>query len=208
MNSRIIVVGLAIFCMAAASLPELQGEATEIFTEGSSLNSTNQAHVKTSRIVGRKGAENPHQEDNSTVDRSLENSAKQNETAEASSKASSKELSPTERVSTKLNDSAAISDVQKHQLLVSTAPSDTTTAKTTEVTNVINESSESKRNYIILCVSLTLTVLAIALASVMYRKIRNWIELRHYTRVVSLRLVQKCLQLMHQFLYLSILRTF
>lgn len=192
MNSRIIVVGLAIFCMAAESRLEHQSEAPEIFSEGYISNSTN--HVKTSRIVGRKGAENPHQEDNSTVD----NSVKQIASSEVLTKASAKELSPTERVSIKssgLNDSSAISDVQKHQLLLSiTAPSDTTTAKTTKVTNVINESSGSKRNYIILCISLALTVLAIALASVMYRKIRNWIELRHYTRVVSVIIFQGCLQ--------------
>lgn len=187
MNSRIIVVGLVIFCMAAESRLEHQSEAPEIFSEGYISNSTN--HVKTSRIVGRKGAENPHQEDNSTVDKSLDNVDKQIASAEVLSKASAKELSPTERVSMQpsgLNDSSAISDVEKHQLLLSTT--DTTTAKTTEVTNVINESSASKRNYIILCISLALTVLAIALASVMYRKIRNWIELRHYTRVVSLNI--------------------
>lgn len=210
MSSRIIVVGLVIFCMAAESRSELHNETPEIFAEGLSSNATN--HVKTSRIVGRKGAENPHQEDNSATDKSLESTAKQIESAENASNASTKELSPTERVSIKpsgLNDSSAISDVQKHQLLLSTAPPDTTTAKITAILEDINQSSGSKQKYIILCISLALTVLVIALASVMYRKIRNWIELRHYTRVVSLRIiVQRCLQFKRQYLYFSSLGLF
>lgn len=182
MNSQIIVVVLTICRMAGADgQTELQSEASEMLAEGLSSNFT-----KSSRIVGRKGAYiYPHREndnilENGTARMEIFESTKETEVNLNTSK---KELSPNKKVLGFDNSIVSQNDDQKHQLLLSTTPAILGTTNK-YATNDIKGSGGLKRNYIIICICLVLIILAIALASVMYRKIKNWMELREYTRVV------------------------
>lgn len=172
MNSRIIVVVLAICRLADAE----QSGTSEMFAEGLSSNAT-----KVSRIVGRKGAENPHDE-NSIDDVVQGNGTRMEhfeptEGTEISSNTSKKKLPP--ELLNKVS-MASQNDDQKHQLFHLTTPSTTTLG----TKKYANGSGELKINYIILSTCLVLAILIIAVAIVVYRKMNNWMVERHYTRVV------------------------
>lgn len=185
MRSRLIVMSFAIFCMATT---ELQKEPLEIFAEGLSSNST----TKPSRIVGRKGAtldtadQNTSQSSSHEIRESssiLTNSSVTSDSPKTLSSTSTKEVPPTKK---------------SHIELSSTIGFDNTTCEADECLNpkasadkdrLINKSPDSRWHFIVICVSLTTALLAvIAIGSFSYRKVKSWMEIRHYQRVVSLSL--------------------